>query len=210
MKLPSHPASVVTKLLVWLACGYAMCAHCQEAPGVDEPVPAAASIAVQARAEPTQAEPIDGAAYAATAAVADGLSTGIALSAGAIEMNPLVPTSPLGLILITGLKIGVAKFAETLPEAEKRLTLKTTAAAWGGAAVNNLLLCFAVPGPIAVLVGLAAGIATWYRMERAYRHHDRLLAAQAARPGLDAPAATAVAPGQGPGVLDMQALHVQH
>ncbi|PWF39391.1 hypothetical protein C7C56_027045 [Massilia glaciei] len=198
-----------------------MCAHCQEPGGESAPAPApvhaAAGVPAPAPpavivAAPAQESPIGDVAHATAAAIADGVSTGIALAAGAVEMNPLVPTSPLGLMLITGLKIGVAKFAETLPESEKRLTLKTTSAVWGGAAVNNLLLCFEVPGPIAVLVGLAAAIVTWYRMERAYRRHD-LLAAQSARVGAPAPDASVGVPAaaeQGAGEGATQALLVRH
>lgn len=63
--------------------------------------------------------------HAMPAAMADGISTGLAISSGALEMNPLISTSPAGLIALTGAKIGLVKRTDRLPEAEKRLVIKT-------------------------------------------------------------------------------------
>lgn len=115
---------------------------------------------------------------AITAAIADGVTTNLALSAGAVEANPLIFTSPLGLVALTGMKIGLVKYAETLPESEKRLTLKSTSALWGGAAVNNLMVLFAAPPPVAIIAGLVMGIATWMNMGSRYEKEDQLLAAR--------------------------------
>ncbi len=118
---------------------------------------------------------------AITAAVADGVTTSLALSSGAIEMNPLISTSPLGLVAITGMKIGLAKYAETLPEDDKRLTLKTSSALWGGAAVNNMMVLFAAPPPLPLIAGVLMGIATWVHMDTQYQENDKLAAARAAQ-----------------------------
>lgn len=127
------------------------------------------------------AQGMDGADSAITAAVADGVTTGMALSLGsAVELNPLISTSPLGLVAMTGMKIGLVKFAETLPEEDKRVAMKTSSAVWGGAAMNNLLVLLAAPGPLSVLVGLVTGIATWMHMENQYQEQDRLAAVRAA------------------------------
>ncbi|RJG02028.1 hypothetical protein [Noviherbaspirillum sedimenti] len=146
------------------------------------------------------AEDMDGADNAITAALADGLTTGVALTAGgAIEMNPLL-SSPLGLVAMTGLKIGLIKFAETLPEEEKRTAMKAGSAVWGGAAVNNLMVLFAAPGPWSIFAGIMMGIATWMHMDGQYQEQDRLAALRAAAvaQAAGAPArADAVEAGQG-------------
>lgn len=107
------------------------------------------------------------------AAIADGISTHAALAAGATEMNPIMPTSPLGLLAMTGMKIGLAKYAETLPEEDKRNTIKTTTAIWGGAAVNNLLVAAAGASPFALLAGLLFGISSWLYVDEQYAQQDR-------------------------------------
>ncbi|MDB5747934.1 MAG: hypothetical protein JWP72_2782 [Massilia sp.] len=112
------------------------------------------------------------------AAVADGISTGLALSAGAIEMNPLISTSPVGLIALTGAKIGLLKFADRLPEPQKRLVIKTSSSVWGGAAVNNLMVLMAAPTPVAIAAGVVAGVLWWRHSARVYERADREIAAR--------------------------------
>jgi hypothetical protein len=114
---------------------------------------------------------------AIAAAIADGVTTNLALSVGAVETNPLILTSPLGLVALTGMKIGLVKFAATLPESEKRFTLKSSSAIWGGAAVNNLIVLLAPP-PFPIIAGLIMGIATWMNMGSRYEKEDQLLAAR--------------------------------
>jgi hypothetical protein len=114
---------------------------------------------------------------ALAAAIADGLTTSIALSSGAVEYNSAVPTSPLGLVAFTGLKIGLIKYSENFNEPEKRLTLKSTSAIWGGAAVNNIAVYLAAPPPLPIIAGLLMGIATWINMSNNYEEADTLLAA---------------------------------
>lgn len=112
------------------------------------------------------------------AALADGVTTNLALSAGAVETNPLIFASPLGLVELTGIKIGLVKYATILPEPEKRLTLKSTSALWGGAAVSNLMVLLAVPPPFPIIAGVIMGIATWMNMGRQYEKVDQMLAAR--------------------------------
>lgn len=117
-----------------------------------------------------------------TAAVADGITTGIGLTAGAVEMNPLVSPSPLGVLAMTGLKIGLIKYAETLPEPDKRTALKTGSAIWSGAAMNNLLVLAAAPTPLSILAGVMMGVAAWMHMDSQYQEQDRLAALRATQP----------------------------
>ena len=112
------------------------------------------------------------------AAAADGISTGLALSSGAIETNSLISTSPVGLIALTGAKIGLVKFAGRLPEHDKRLVIKTSSSVWGGAAVNNLLVMMAAPTPLAVAAGVVAGVLWWRHTTRVYERADREIAAR--------------------------------
>lgn len=120
----------------------------------------------------------DGKTHATIAAVADGVTTGMALSAGAIESNPLIATSPVGLIAVTGLKLGLVNYADTLPEQEKRFALKSTSAVWGGAAVNNIMVFLAAPPPVPILAGLVTGIMAWQHLENKYEKEDIRLAAK--------------------------------
>ena len=115
---------------------------------------------------------------AIAAAVADGLTTNLALSAGAVESNPTISASPIGLIALTGIKIGLVKYSETLSEPEKRLTLKSTSAIWGGAAINNIAVYLAAPPHVPLIAGLFMGIATWINMGNKYEQADVTLAAR--------------------------------
>jgi hypothetical protein len=142
---------------------------------------------------------VNGMDTAVTAAVADGITTGIGLSAGAVEMNPLISPTPLGVLAMTGLKVGLMKYAETLPEADKRMTLKTGASVWSGAAINNLLVLAAAPTPLSIVAGIIVGIATWMHMDSEYQEQDRLAALRATPPLPVALAPTAVPVAQNDG-----------
>jgi hypothetical protein len=141
-------------------------------PRIDAAVPASSQVVIHA-ARPWQDEP------AVKAAIADGVTTGVAIAAGAVEMNPLVNPSPLGLVALTAAKVGLVKYAANLPEGEKRMVMKSTTAAWGGAAVNNLLVLVAAPPPFPLLAGLAMAVISWHQMARDYNEQDRIASAQA-------------------------------
>jgi hypothetical protein len=101
---------------------------------------------------------------AIAAALADGLTTNLALSAGAVETNSLISTTPMGLVVLTGMKIGFVKFYGTLSEAEKQTALKSSSALWGGAAVNNIAVYLAAPPPVPIIAGVLMGVVTWLNM----------------------------------------------
>ena len=170
----------------------------EELPRVDTALPASSQVIGRAD-RLWQDEP------AVKAAIADGVTTGVALSAGAVEMNPLANPSPLGLVALTAAKIGLVRYAADLPEGEKRLVMKTTTAAWGGAAVNNLLVLAAAPPPFPLLAGLAMAVIRMApdgaRSRRAGPHRRRA----GARSGSDEPGglhgAAAGRPGSGTGQL---------
>lgn len=95
---------------------------------------------------------------AASAAFADGISTMGVLSAGGIETNPIMPVSPVGILMVTAAKMGLAKWADTLPDEDRKSTLSTMSGAFGGAAVNNLLVLATAANPVALVGGLIAGV----------------------------------------------------
>lgn len=132
------------------------------------------------------------------AAVADGITTGLAVSSGALEMNPLISTSPAGLVVLTGAKIALVKYADRLPEDEKRMLIKSSSSLWTGAAVNNLMVLLSAPSPVAIAAGLVAGVLWWQHSARVYERADREIAARRETPAPQAPprqlAAVSVAP----------------
>lgn len=139
---------------------------------------------VEARSPEDRIERLD--KNAVHAAVADGLTTGLALSAGALEMNPLISSSPAGLVLLTGAKIGLVKYADRLPEDEKRTVIKSSSSLWTGAAVNNLMVLLSVPSPAAIAAGVVAGVLWWKHSTRVYERADREIAARGEVPPLEA------------------------
>lgn len=101
---------------------------------------------------------------AVTAAVTDSVSTYVALSAGAVEANPLVVTTPAGLVALAGLKWGLVEWvdASSMEKHEKEQTLRAMASLWGGVSVNNLLIAVSATGPVAVVGGVIAAVALWH------------------------------------------------
>lgn len=126
-------------------------------------------------------------------AFADGASTMLGLANGLVEMNPIMPVSPLGIAMVTAGKMGLANWADTLPEAQRAETLRTMSATFGGAAVNNLLTLVAGATPLGLIGGLVAGAYFWndtnsklqaesdqkraYYMAKAQEHHRTVMAA---------------------------------
>ena len=90
------------------------------------------------------------------AAIADGITTQLALSAGASEMNPLLGSNPsLPLVLGgTALKVWLSEYMKDDEDAQKIIT-----GIWAGAAGNNLAVIAGVGNP--VLIGIAVGIYFW-------------------------------------------------
>jgi hypothetical protein len=100
------------------------------------------------------------AAGAYGAGVADCLTTGIGLSIGFVEFNPLGP------VIACAMKPLVIEIADDLPEPSRTNTLTATQAVWTGAAFNNLALIVAKvlgvsAGPAAPLIGLVAAWHVW-------------------------------------------------
>lgn len=101
---------------------------------------------------------------AKSAAVADGVTTYVGLAtSGAAESNSLVNTSPIGLVTLTALKVGVVVLIDKsdIPVKEKQGLKRTATALWGGAAVNNLLAMASAAPPVSILGGVLAGLYLW-------------------------------------------------
>ncbi len=99
------------------------------------------------------------------AAWADGLSTALAMSQGAVERNPLVGSTPAGLLAATGAKLGMVELVDrsNLTPEQRHRTLNAMAALWGGASINNLLILLSAQPPVAMLAGVAGGLWMWRR-----------------------------------------------
>lgn len=95
------------------------------------------------------------------AAVADSVSTHIAIASGGVEQNGLVNTSPAGLVALAAVKLGVLQIVDNLPEQERAMGLKTSAALWTGVSVNNILVAVSAGGAVPVVAALAAGYWMW-------------------------------------------------
>ncbi|MDL2354906.1 MAG: hypothetical protein QFF03_06590 [Pseudomonadota bacterium] len=165
-----------TVAIVLCACSPLLCKAADQCAPAGEP--ARTQVVVKAE-KSLLAEP------ATRAAIADGVSTGAALAAGAAEANPLVTPSPLGLVALTAVKIALVSYATQLPEPDKRVVMKTTTALWGGAALNNLMVLVAAPPPFPLIAGVAMALIGWRHVAHGYAEQDRLAA-------LSAPAADKV------------------
>lgn len=125
--------------------------------------PAYAQEVSEDAASATSAEVERAADRAILAGIGDSLSTHLAISSGlGAEANPLVNTSPAGLIALAGAKWGLVKLVEVngdMTASQKRTALNILTSAWTGVSVNNLLIALGASGP-AALVGLA-GTALW-------------------------------------------------
>lgn len=96
------------------------------------------------------------------AALADGATTAAALSAGSIvEANPLMPAGIGGILAVTGIKCGMAAWANEMPEPQRTEALNTQEAAFGGAAVANLAILLTHSNPLGWAVGIGYGLYRW-------------------------------------------------
>jgi hypothetical protein len=88
------------------------------------------------------------------AAVADTVTTAVALSRGAVETNPM------GFAGATALKVAILANRDKMEPETREAVEHAGTAIWGGAAVNNLavILGSAAAAPLGVL----AGIILWF------------------------------------------------
>lgn len=93
---------------------------------------------------------------AKNAAISDGITTLIGISQGATEANPLVNTSPIGILGLTALKFALINNIKEsdISETEKSKKLNDLYGLWGGLSVNNLLITLGAPSGVAIPLGL--------------------------------------------------------
>lgn len=96
-------------------------------------------------------------AIAQTMAIGDSLSTGLGLAAGAVEANPLVSTTPLGLVALAGMKLLMLDAIDQYPEEQRVPLQRKMSSFWGGLTANNLLLAAGATGGLAIPAGMLAG-----------------------------------------------------
>lgn len=104
--------------------------------------------------------------FVAVTALGDSLTTYIGLSGGAIEVNPLINTSPIGLITLFAVKLGITSYINQQPEPQRSSGLKKLAGAWGGVSINNLLVIAGASTPVSLIGGVIAGIGAYYYQEK--------------------------------------------
>jgi hypothetical protein len=104
---------------------------------------------------------------AQAAAVADSVSTLVGIANGARELNPLVSTSPVGLIALAGVKFYLVHQADSMPKEKRERVLRTYSSFWGGASASNLLIAASVAPPVALAAGLATAYVMWQRSKNA-------------------------------------------
>ncbi|NIC43623.1 hypothetical protein [Aquabacterium sp. A08] len=93
---------------------------------------------------------------AQTMAIGDSLSTGLGLAAGAVEANPLVSTTPLGLVALAGMKLLMLNEIDKYPEEQRVPLQRKMSSFWGGLTANNLMLAAGATGGLAIPAGLLA------------------------------------------------------
>ena len=130
------------------------------------------ALALVAMISATQADElkVGDSAVAVGAAAADSLTTHLALASGAHEANPLVSTSPAGLVGLFAVKWGLIELVNRsdLPLSQKQRANRVTTSLWGGAAANNLMLAVGATGPLALVVGVVSGVVLWTAGEPAH------------------------------------------
>lgn len=103
-------------------------------------------------------------------ALADSLTTYGVIASGGAELNPLVGTSPVGLLALVGTKLGMIEYVNNLPPAEREEGLNTLSSLWGGVSANNVAVLLFHSSPIGMLIGGITGSMIW--QSRIEQHRD--------------------------------------
>lgn len=89
------------------------------------------------------------------AALADNLSTVVALEQGLPELNPL------GFPATVVIKISVIEWAKTQPDQDRQLVERIATALWSGAAANNFAAAIGGGGFISPALGVFTALWLW-------------------------------------------------
>ncbi len=111
-------------------------------------------------ADSSELSPSDTSA-AKVSALADSLTTYGTIASGGVEVNPLIGTTPAGLLGLVGAKLGVIEYVKNLPPAEREEGLDTLSSIWGGVSANNIAVFLFHSSPIGILIGGISGVMIW-------------------------------------------------
>lgn len=108
-------------------------------------------------------------------AVTDGASTLGVLAAGGVEFNPLMPTSPAGIVAMTAAKAYAATgmLDGMAPEEQDRIR-RLASAGWTGATVANVAALAGLFPASALPIGMAAGLLQYRSGEEQAQKHVEL------------------------------------
>jgi len=93
---------------------------------------------------------------ATTAAVADTVTTLAVLANGGNEVNPLIGSNPVAVVVFGIAKIALVDYVKDREEYAGKIKFLT--GLWSIGAVNNILLLIGAATPVALVGGIAGGI----------------------------------------------------
>jgi len=93
---------------------------------------------------------------ATTAAVADTVTTLAVLANGGSEVNPLIGSNPVAVVVVGIAKIALVDYVKDREEYAGKIKFLT--GLWSIGAVNNILLLIGAATPVALVGGIAGGI----------------------------------------------------
>jgi hypothetical protein len=116
---------------------------------------------------------------AKVSALADSLTTYGVIASGGAEVNPLIGTTPVGLLALVGAKLGMIEYVNNLPPAEREEGLDTLASIWGGVSANNLAVLLFHSSPIGMLIGGITSSVIWQNRTEQRRDDEQAQALRA-------------------------------
>lgn len=114
------------------------------------------------------------ATMAQTMALLDGVTTYVALENGGREANPLMPSSPAGILAVTLSKIALLEWADRKMEPDARdQAMAVASAVFGGAAVNNAVVAANKDGNdnAAIAAGVISGVGLYFLNRHISKNH---------------------------------------
>jgi hypothetical protein len=89
----------------------------------------------------------------------DLLTTAVAFTQGARDLNPIIGTNPAMLIPVGAFKFYLVDRVASSNDTDKgkKIKLNFITAVWGGASINNLLVLAGVASPATLIIGAVSG-----------------------------------------------------
>jgi hypothetical protein len=96
---------------------------------------------------------------AAIVSITDAVTTAVALSNGATDLNPIIGSNPGMVIPITAFKFFIIDKIATSDNTDqvKKFKLDFITSIWGGASINNFLILAGMTSPASLLLGAVGG-----------------------------------------------------